>query len=512
MISWPSPFLPVVPGSGGPLRLHDTASGETHEITPTGPATLYVCGITPDDATHLGHAATGTRRSHVLVRTLRDAGHDVVYVQNVTDIDDPLLERAERDGRDWAELAREETALFTEDMAALQVIAPDDFVRAFESIPLIVKAVEELEANGSAYRIDVPGGRPGRLLRRDGSATLRGDLAPGSRRDARAVRRTGRRPRAGGKSGYALDPPLWRARREGEPSWPGGGLGDGRPGWHIECATIAQQHLRVPFDIQGGGTDLVFPHHEMSAGHGEALSGRAPFARTFVHQAMVGYDGEKMSKSKGNLVLVSSLRARGVDPVAIRVALLAHHYRTPWEWSDDVLARAEDRLATWRAGLSTDGGPEADGAVAEVRARLADDLDTPGALAAIDAWVARSLAEGGRSRSAPGIVGRTCDALLGRPGLAARRGSARLRALVAATAEVPLELGARSRRRWPRAGPRCRSTPRATGRTRRGRPRPPPVPCPPRSHARAASGRSPSGMVTLNSDSKLVQQPERRLG
>ena len=128
---------------------------------------------------------------------------------------------------------------------------------------------------------------------------------------------------------------------------------------------------------------------------------------------MVGYDGEKMSKSKGNLVLVSTLRARGVDPMAIRLALLAHHFRTPWEWSDDVLARAEDRLATWRAGLSTNGGPDADATVAEVRARLADDLDTPGALAAIDAWVARSLAEGGSVEGAPGIVGRTCDALLG---------------------------------------------------------------------------------------------------
>ena len=147
-----------------------------------------------------------------------------------------------------------------------------------------------------------------------------------------------------------LDPLLWRARRDGEPSWPGGGLGDGRPGWHIECATIAQQHLGVPFDLQGGGTDLIFPHHEMSAGHGEALTGAEPFARTFVHQAMVGYDGEKMSKSKGNLVLVSDLRQRGVEPMAIRLALLAHHYRTPWEWTDGVLAEAEDRLATVAGG------------------------------------------------------------------------------------------------------------------------------------------------------------------
>ena len=411
MISWPSPFLPVVPGSGGPLRLHDTASGEPHEITPTGPATLYVCGITPYDATHLGHAATYVTFD-VLVRTLRDAGHDVLYVQNVTDIDDPLLERAQRDGRDWAELAREETALFAEDMTALQVIAPDHFIGAVESIPLIVKAVEELEANGSAYRLESPEG--GQDVYFDATAQPRfGEVSHLDREEMLELfAERGGDPEREGKRD-ALDPPLWRARRAGEPSWPGGALGDGRPGWHIECATIAQQHLGVPFDIQGGGTDLVFPHHEMSAGHGESLTGHAPFARTFVHQAMVGYDGEKMSKSKGNLVLVSTLRARGVDPMAIRLALLAHHFRTPWEWSDDVLARAEDRLATWRAGLSTNGGPDPDGTVAEVRARLADDLDTPGALAAIDAWVARSLSEGGSVEGAPGIVGRTCDALLG---------------------------------------------------------------------------------------------------
>ena len=411
MISWPSPFLPAVPGTGGPLRIHDTASGEPHEITPEGPATMYVCGITPYDATHLGHAATYVTFD-VVGRTLRDAGHDVVYVQNVTDIDDPLLERAARDGKDWADLAREETALFAEDMTALQVIAPDHFIGAVESIPLIVKAVEELEANGTAYRLDAPEG--GQDVYFDATEQPHfGEVSHLSHDEMLALfaERGGDPDREGKRD--VLDPLLWRARREGEPSWPGGGLGDGRPGWHIECATIAHQHLGVPFDLQGGGTDLIFPHHEMSAGHGEALSGAEPFARTFVHQAMVGYDGEKMSKSKGNLVLVSELRERGVEPMAIRLALLAHHYRTPWEWTDDVLAQAEDRLATWRAGMSTNGGPDADATVAEVRARLADDLDTPGALAAIDAWVARSLSEGGSVEGAPGIVGRTCDALLG---------------------------------------------------------------------------------------------------
>ncbi|HEU4999621.1 MAG TPA: cysteine--1-D-myo-inosityl 2-amino-2-deoxy-alpha-D-glucopyranoside ligase [Lapillicoccus sp.] len=411
MIAWPSPFLPVVPGSGGPLRIHDTASGEPHEIRRDGPTTMYVCGITPYDATHIGHAATYVTFD-MLGRTLRDAGHDVLYVQNVTDIDDPLLERAERDGRDWAELAREETALFAEDMTALQVIAPDHFIGAVESIPLIVKAIEELEANGTAYRLDAPGGGEDVYF----DATARSSFGSVSHLTfdemlALFAERGGDPERRGKRN--QLDPLLWRARRDGEPSWPGGSLGDGRPGWHIECATIAQQHLGLPFDLQGGGTDLIFPHHEMSAGHGEALGGVEHFAHTFAHQAMVGFDGEKMSKSKGNLVFVSALRERGVEPMAIRLALLAHHYRTPWEWSDDVLAQAADRLARWRAGLSTNGGPDADATVAELRARLADDLDTPGALAAVDAWVARSLEEGGTVEGAPGIVGRACDALLG---------------------------------------------------------------------------------------------------
>jgi L-cysteine:1D-myo-inositol 2-amino-2-deoxy-alpha-D-glucopyranoside ligase len=408
---WPSPFLPVIPGTGGPLRLHDTVSGEQHEVGSDDPVTMYVCGITPYDATHLGHAATYVTFD-LVVRALRDAGHEVVYVQNVTDVDDPLLERAASLGQDWAALAREQTALFAEDMTALQVIAPDHFVGAVESIPLIVKAVEELEANGTAYRLAAPEG--GEDVYFDATHQPHfGEVSHLGHDDMLALftERGGDPDREGKRD--VLDPLLWRARREGEPSWPGGALGDGRPGWHIECATIALERLGVPFDIQGGGTDLVFPHHEMSSGHGEALAGAEPFARTFVHQAMVGYEGEKMSKSKGNLVFVSVLREHGVDPMVIRLALLAHHYRTPWEWSDAGLTEAQDRLATWRAGLSTNGGPEADTTIAEVRARLADDLDTPGALAAVDAWVARSLADGGTVEGAPGIVGRTCDALLG---------------------------------------------------------------------------------------------------
>ena len=376
---------------------------------------MYVCGITPYDATHLGHAATYVTFDMV-GRALRDAGYGVLYVQNVTDVDDPLLERAIRDGVGWQDLAARETALFREDMTALQVIAPDHYIGAVESIPSIVKAIESLESGGTAYRLDVESGAPagGQDVYFEASTQPGFGQVSGLERAEMLelfAERGGDPDREGKRD--PLDPLLWRAERDGEPSWDGGALGAGRPGWHVECATIAAELLGVPFDLQGGGTDLVFPHHEMSASHGEALVGQRPFAQTYVHQAMVGLDGEKMSKSRGNLVLVSGLRQSGVDPMAVRLALLAHHYRAPWEWSDQVLADAATRLATWRAALSGNGAPPAESTVAALRERVADDLDTPGALAAVDAWAALALAEGGSDLGAAGVVARAADALLG---------------------------------------------------------------------------------------------------
>jgi L-cysteine:1D-myo-inositol 2-amino-2-deoxy-alpha-D-glucopyranoside ligase len=210
-----------------------------------------------------------------------------------------------------------------------------------------------------------------------------------------------------------LDALLWRAHREGEPEWDGGALGWGRPGWHIECACIACTHLGVPVDVQGGGTDLVFPHHEMSASHARAFTGMPTFARAYVHQGMVGLEGEKMSKSKGNLVFVSELRRSGVDPMAIRVALLAHHHVHDWIWEDSDLVAGQHRLDTWRKAVSMDGGPSAEATVAEIRAALADDLDSPRALAAVDRWAEVALTQGGDDAAGPGILARALDALLG---------------------------------------------------------------------------------------------------
>jgi L-cysteine:1D-myo-inositol 2-amino-2-deoxy-alpha-D-glucopyranoside ligase len=424
--SWPAPLVPSVPGQGVPLRIYDTSAGEVRASSPGQTARLYVCGITPYDATHLGHAATYVTFD-VLQRVWRDNGHAVHYVQNVTDVDDPLLERAQRDGLDWRELAERETQLFREDMTALAVLPPDDYVSVVATVPQIAEDVAHLLDNGHAYRVPVPTEEgSGEDVYFDVAVDGRfGEVSGWTREQMLAVYadRGGDPDRPGKRD--PLDPLLWRAVRAGEPSWDGGVLGPGRPGWHAECTTIALRCLGMSFDVQGGGTDLVFPHHEMSAVQAEGLTGDWPFARSYVHQAMVGLDGEKMSKSRGNLVLVSRLRADGHDPLAIRLALLARSYRTDWAWSDDLLADAEARLERWRAAAARPTGPDAGLTVAAVRERLADDLDTPGALAAVDRWVDAVLADGasagassdngraGWSAEAPGLIAAAVDALLG---------------------------------------------------------------------------------------------------
>ncbi len=412
MIPWPSPHLPAVPGTGLPLRLFDTATGQLRPTAPGPVAGLYVCGITPYDATHLGHAATYVAFD-LINRAWRDAGHEVTYVQNVTDVDDPLLERATATGVDWRDLAARESALFGEDMTALGVIAPDIYLGAVETIPLAVEGVQKLLASDAAYRLPVADG-PGEDVYFDISSDERFGAVSGLAREdmLRLFGERGGDPQTPGKRD-ALDPILWRAARDGEPHWDGGDLGEGRPGWHIECVAIALEHLDLPFDIQGGGSDLAFPHHEMGASHAHVLTGSWPYARSYSHAGMVGLHGEKMSKSKGNLVLVSKLRADGVDPMAIRLALLSHHYRSDWSWTDEDLAAAQRRLDRWRSALSCDGGPEAESAVTELREKLADDLDAPAALEVVDRWADRALNRGGRSESGPGILARAIDALLG---------------------------------------------------------------------------------------------------
>jgi L-cysteine:1D-myo-inositol 2-amino-2-deoxy-alpha-D-glucopyranoside ligase len=406
MHAWPASEVPALPGEGRELRLHDTATGGPVTLEPGPVARIYVCGITPYDATHMGHAATYAAFD-LVQRVWLDTKRQIHYVQNVTDVDDPLLERAVATGVDWTELAERETALFREDMTALRLLPPREYVGAVESIPHIIPLVERLREAGAAYDLDG-----------DVYFSVESDPHFGgvSGLDAAAMRilsaeRGGDPDRPGKKN--PLDPMLWMAAREGEPSWDGGSLGRGRPGWHIECVAIALEHLGMGFDVQGGGSDLAFPHHEMGASHAQALTGRFPFAKAYVHAGMVGLDGEKMSKSKGNLVFVSALRRDGVDPAAIRLALLSRHYRSDWEWTDGVLAEAVDRLERWRAAVSRPDGPPADAVLERVREALADDLDAPAALAAVDEWAALQASAAGSDTGAPGLVSRTVDALLG---------------------------------------------------------------------------------------------------
>jgi L-cysteine:1D-myo-inositol 2-amino-2-deoxy-alpha-D-glucopyranoside ligase len=367
---------------------------------------MYVCGITPYDATHMGHAATYVAFD-LVNRVWRDLGHDVHYVQNVTDVDDPLLERAVATGQDWRELARAETALFAEDMTALNVLPPRDYIGAVESIPSVVEWIGRLRAAGAVYEVDAD------LYFAARAAAGFGEVSGLDEATMRALfaERGGDPDRPGKRE--PLDCLLWQAARPDEPAWDTP-LGHGRPGWHIECTAIALDHLGMSFDVQGGGSDLTFPHHEMCAAQARSATGRTPFARHYVHAGMVGYRGHKMSKSLGNLVFVSALRRDGVPPAAIRLALLAHHYREDWEWTGADLSAAEHRAARWRSATRASAGPSALPLLAGVRARLADDLDAPGALRLVDEWVASAAAGGpGGDTEAPGLVGHLLDTLLG---------------------------------------------------------------------------------------------------
>ncbi|WP_203900134.1 cysteine--1-D-myo-inosityl 2-amino-2-deoxy-alpha-D-glucopyranoside ligase [Virgisporangium aliadipatigenens] len=401
MDSWSPPAVPSLPGEGHPLSLYDTARGAK---APASTPTMYVCGITPYDATHLGHAATMITFD-LINRTWRDNGLDVRYVQNVTDIDDPLLERAARDGEDWMVLGMRETALFREDMEALRLVPPAHYVGAVESIPSIVESVVHLLDRGAAYRLE---DGTGDVYFTVSAAPKFGYESHLDRAEMRrlAAERGGDPDRPGKRD--PLDPLLWRGARDGEPAWDGGPLGPGRPGWHIECAVIALGLLGDTIGVQGGGNDLIFPHHECSSAHAEVLTGAAPFAAHYVHAGMIGLDGEKMSKSRGNLVFVSRLRGDGIDPMALRLALMSEHYRGDRQWTDEVLKSGQQRLSRWRDAVS---GAAPAFPVERLRARLADDLDTPGALAVVDEWAEAALS--GENGDGSAVARTAIDALLG---------------------------------------------------------------------------------------------------
>jgi len=436
METWHAANVPSLPGSGAEPYLANTATGELTRAAAGHRASLYACGITPYDATHLGHAATYVAWD-LLVRAWLDSGHEVTYVQNVTDVDDPLLERAGRDGEDWRDLADREIARYRGDMEALRVLPPARLVGAVEALPLIERMNQVLADRGALYEVE----RDMYFSRAaDPEFGAVSHLDPATMA-ALSAERGGDPARPGKKD--PLDPMVWLTARRGEPSWDSG-FGPGRPGWHVECAAIATSYLGDTFDVQAGGCDLIFPHHEFSASHArvafaDGVPGHGAFARVYAHAGMVRLDGEKMSKSLGNLVFVSRLVADGVDPMAVRLAIMAHHYRSDWDWTPEGLAAAQDRLARWRAAVNraalggetsgagaapADPGPEttgeslptAESVLAAVRERIADDLDAPGALAAVDRWAsavtnAPELPAGAAAGAA--LVRDTVDALLG---------------------------------------------------------------------------------------------------
>ncbi len=405
MQSWSQPVNPKLPGVGRDLRLFDSA---TQTIRPTAPgkiAKIYVCGITPYDATHMGHANTYIAFD-LLIRAWLDSGVSVEYVQNVTDIDEPLLERAVATGQDWREIADRETALFREDMQALGVIPPQHYIGAVESIPQVAEHALELQQDGKTYAVE------GDIYFKISDSPLFGSISHLTREQMLGIfGERGGDPNRAGKLD-PLDPLLWKTERPDEPAW-NTVMGHGRPGWHIECSTIALTYLGKQIDVQGGGSDLVFPHHEMSAAQAQSITGLEPFARFYVHSGMVSWQGHKMSKSRGNMVFVSTLRHEGVDPAVIRLALIAHHYRADWSWTSQGLAGAQARLDLWRAATSLPSSRPAEIVLARVREVMSDDLKTPSALDAVDNWARDSLHAGGSDPQAPRLVKDLCASLLG---------------------------------------------------------------------------------------------------
>jgi L-cysteine:1D-myo-inositol 2-amino-2-deoxy-alpha-D-glucopyranoside ligase len=410
MNSWPSVAIPTLNFSGDipPLRLFDTARGSINEVLPKDIYRMYVCGITPYDATHLGHAATYLTFD-LINRYLRARGATVRFVQNITDIDDPLLERAIRDGVDWRELAQSQIDLFRGDMVNLHVIPPDHYIGVVEAMPLVFEAIQTLQKSGTTYFVEKD------LyfkVRSDSDFGRRSHLSEDEMLQIFSER--GGDPGRIGKSD-PLDALLWLAQREGEPGW-SSPIGDGRPGWHIECCAIALKYLEpddqsaTSIDIQGGGSDLIFPHHEMSAAQSKAMNHKE-FAEHYVHAGMIALDGVKMSKSLGNLVFVSKLIEAGTSPEAIRWALMSSHYSMDRNWSDALLLDSQMWISRLRIALSMMEVAPTQILISEIASALSENLDTPHALHLIKEWV--QACEAGASGGQAGELSRAIDGLLG---------------------------------------------------------------------------------------------------
>jgi L-cysteine:1D-myo-inositol 2-amino-2-deoxy-alpha-D-glucopyranoside ligase len=410
MKSWAGSIASLQQGTRSvpPLSLFNTASASIEAVEKKELYRLYVCGITPYDATHLGHASTYVAFD-LVNRYLRFTGASVRFVENITDIDDPLLERAQRDQVDWQDLAHSQIELFRGDMVALRVLPPDHYIGVVEAMDEIISSTLALQAKGSLYSVEDDLYFRVRL---DPEFLTRSHISLETALSFFSER--GGDPNREGKED-PLDALVWRAQREGEPGWPSP-FGIGRPGWHIECSAIAlhflnpDSHDEFAIDIQGGGSDLIFPHHDMSAAQGVIATGQK-FARFFVHAGMIGLDGQKMSKSLGNLLFVSRLIDGGVDPMAIRIALMGHHYRSDHMWGASEIDEATALVDRLRLNLSRVEVAPTSSVIELIVSALSQDLDTPRALAALKAWC--DGCDAGYLGGSPGELSRLLDDLLG---------------------------------------------------------------------------------------------------
>jgi L-cysteine:1D-myo-inositol 2-amino-2-deoxy-alpha-D-glucopyranoside ligase len=353
------------------MQLYDSARQGVFPLEVGPVATLYSCGITPYDSAHLGHAFVYLAFD-TLSRRLIDAGHEVRCVRNVTDVDDDILRKARELGVNYLDLAAQEMTIFERDMKLINLLAVYSEPRATSAIPEILTLIGESFDRGVAYEVE------GNVYFEVAKFPRFGQVSHDTRDvmlELAAIH--GGRPDDPRKRD-PLDFVLWQTSLEDEPAWESR-WGPGRPGWHIECSALALRELGVTLDVHGGGRDLAYPHHECEAAQSETVTGE-PFVKHWMHVGLVGLDGVKMSKSLGNLVFVHELVSRS-EPAAVRLALLDRHYREDWEWRDEMLSRAQSRLATWRSSLTGRTSNVLD----EVRRALDDDLDTPGALLAIDA-------------------------------------------------------------------------------------------------------------------------------
>ena len=410
MKSWPEVYIPTIDSKFDTpnLQLFNSHSRKIEKLPSKKTLRMYVCGITPYDSTHLGHAATYLSFD-LINRYLRAMKSEVLFVENITDIDDPLLVRAARDGINWQDLADSQIELFRSDMTSLRVLPPKFYIGAVEAIGLVTTKIEELKSAGAIYSVE-----------NDLYFRVHSDPDFGSRSHLsvddclKTFAERGGDPERVGKEN-PLDSLVWLSKRENEPGWPSI-HGEGRPGWHIECCAIALGYLQPDpqdeylIDIQGGGNDLIFPHHEMSAAQARVSTGK-DFARMYVHTGMIGLNGEKMSKSLGNLVFVSSLMQSGVNPMVIRCALLMQNYAKDRMWSDDLLAQAQKFIVDLTLHLSQSECAPTQDVIQNILNALSNNLDTESVFTILQQWI--KDCQKGDIGGKPGELSRALDALLG---------------------------------------------------------------------------------------------------